>query len=115
MCSKTLTVEQEELVWRFVCQSMQSDDEDPNKVIKESYGGDRSRYLLSMAGWHNIIFCDACGKANKQSLLTFQTDVEGSGIDLCSECVREYQAWHIEHFSLEPNFREFVAEKRGVK
>ena len=69
MCSKIFTSEQEEFVWRFVCHSMQSDDEDPNKVIKESYGGDRNRYLKSMAGWHNIVFCDACGKQISRTLI----------------------------------------------
>jgi len=115
MCSKIFTSEQEEFVWRFVCHSMQSDDEDPNKVIKESYGGDRNRYLKSMAGWHNIVFCDACGKANKQDP-DFQTDVESTGVKLCGECIAEYRSnWRMDNFSLCSNVKKFVAEKRGVK
>ncbi|OGZ63137.1 MAG: hypothetical protein A2998_01820 [Candidatus Staskawiczbacteria bacterium RIFCSPLOWO2_01_FULL_37_25b] len=86
MCSKVLTAEQEEFVWFFICSHMSPDDKNPCEVIKENYGGDRSRYLRAMANWHDIIFCDVCGKANKQDTSVFQANIENTDVNLCSDC-----------------------------
>ena len=87
---------------------MDDDDKDPNAVIRDSYGGNGSRYLQEMANWHDIHFCSACGMPNKKDRLVFQQNVEGKGFNLCGACAVKYQNWRAETPSRKPDVEWFV-------
>lgn len=116
MSATNLTTAQADFVLAFVCAHMDGDDKVPCRVVEESHGGDLRRYAQAMAEWHNIRFCDACGKSNKDGdYLVFHSDVEGKGIDLCGACGVEYFGfWRLKNAPIGPEVETFVMEKRLV-
>ncbi|OGZ74004.1 MAG: hypothetical protein A2908_04760 [Candidatus Staskawiczbacteria bacterium RIFCSPLOWO2_01_FULL_38_12b] len=63
---KALTSDQEFFIWDYTLRQKEPDDRHPNDVIQTDYNGDRCRYLLDMAKWHQITFCDTCSKAKQE-------------------------------------------------
>jgi len=59
---ETLTEQQEQFVWNYICFRMNSEDRSPVDVVREDYQGNRSEYLRTMAEWYHITFCPLCRK-----------------------------------------------------
>lgn len=51
---KFLTSEQKEKIWTTINATQQTDDRDPEEVIRTTYNGDETAYLLKMAEWLNV-------------------------------------------------------------
>lgn len=55
MVDRTLTAEEQKLIWATIMDNMAPDDRYPYEVIGDSYNGDIMNYLVDMGYYHNIL------------------------------------------------------------